>query len=172
MSYCIGLKIAEGLVFLSDTRTNAGVDHISRYRKMFTWEIERERAIALMTAGNLSIGQGVVTRLNRAIQVSKHEDVECILNTDSLFRVAEIVGETMQEMQSLHRDDLEAQGATADASIILRVRPALRTMLFAASALSSASFLTSSATLRRLSSLSSFCLVKSRSDGGHTRWIT
>ncbi|MCG8547640.1 MAG: peptidase [Alphaproteobacteria bacterium] len=119
MTYCIGLKIAEGLVFLSDTRTNAGVDHIARYRKMFTWEVEGERAVALMTAGNLSMGQGVVTRINRAIQVSKQTGEETILNADSMFRVAEIVGETLQALQARHRDELEAQGAVADASIIL-----------------------------------------------------
>jgi putative proteasome-type protease len=119
MTYCIGLKIAEGLVFLSDTRTNAGIDNISRYRKMFTWEIEGERAIALVAAGNLSISQGVITRLDEAIDDAAATGSETILNAKSMYRVAEIVGNTMQQMQERHREDLEAQGTAADATLIL-----------------------------------------------------
>lgn len=119
MTYCIGLKIAEGLIFLSDTRTNAGIDNISRYRKMFTWEVDGDRAIALVAAGNLSITQGVMTRLDEAIHDAANSDAESILNAKSMYRVAEIVGETMQNIQERHREDLEAQGATADATLIL-----------------------------------------------------
>ncbi|MEL7000134.1 MAG: peptidase, partial [Pseudomonadota bacterium] len=66
MTYCVALKIDAGLVMLADTRTNAGVDNISTYRKSFTWEVPGERAICLMTAGNLSITQGILTRLCEA----------------------------------------------------------------------------------------------------------
>ncbi len=52
MTYCVGLMLDEGMVFLSDTRTNAGLDNISRYRKMFTWEVPGERAIVALTAGS------------------------------------------------------------------------------------------------------------------------
>ncbi|MEL6873757.1 MAG: peptidase, partial [Pseudomonadota bacterium] len=62
MTYCIGLKLEEGLVLMSDTRTNAGLDNVSRFTKMSTWEVGGERAVALLTAGNLSITQGVITR--------------------------------------------------------------------------------------------------------------
>jgi len=118
MTYCVGLKIAEGLVFLSDTRTNAGIDNISRYRKMFTWEVVGDRAIAMVMAGNLSITQGIITRLNEAIDDTTI-GAESILTARSMYRVAEIVGETMQQMQQRHREDLEAQGTPADATIIL-----------------------------------------------------
>jgi len=119
MTYCIGLKIAEGLIFLSDTRTNAGIDNISRYRKMFTWEVEGDRAIALVAAGNLSITQGVITRLDEAIHDAKKTGAETILSARSMYRVAEIVGATMQDIQDRHREDLEAQGTPADATLIL-----------------------------------------------------
>ncbi len=119
MTYCIGLKIAEGLIFLSDTRTNAGIDNISRYRKMFTWEVEDDRAIALVAAGNLSITQGVMTRLDEAIHDAKKTGAETILSARSMYRVAEIVGATMQDIQDRHREDLEAQGTPADATLIL-----------------------------------------------------
>ena len=55
MTYCVGLLLNEGMVLLSDTRTNAGLDNISTYRKMFTFEEPGERVIAIMTAGSLSV---------------------------------------------------------------------------------------------------------------------
>jgi putative proteasome-type protease len=54
MTYCIGLRLNKGLVFMSDTRTNAGVDNFSITRKMFTWDVPGDRVITLMTAGNLA----------------------------------------------------------------------------------------------------------------------
>ena len=66
MTYCVGLKLKAGLVLLSDTRTNAGVDNISRFKKMFLFEEPGERVVALMCAGNLGITQGVVTHLTQA----------------------------------------------------------------------------------------------------------
>ena len=53
MTYCVGMLLDRGLVLMSDTRTNAGVDNISTFRKMFHWEVPGERIIAVMTAGNL-----------------------------------------------------------------------------------------------------------------------
>jgi len=114
--------LEEGLVLLSDTRTNAGVDNVSRYRKTFTWELPGDRAIALMTSGNLSITQGVISRLQRAIadaSESGRDEVETVLSADSMFRVAQLVGAEMQAMQELHRASLEQRGAAADASIIV-----------------------------------------------------
>ena len=55
MTYCVGLLLNEGMVLLSDTRTNAGLDNISTYRKMFTFEDPGERVIAILTAGSLSV---------------------------------------------------------------------------------------------------------------------
>src|SRR5262245_61511544 len=63
MTYCIGMLLKGGLVMLSDSRTNAGVDNIATFRKMTVWEQPGERVIALMGAGNLAITQAVVTYL-------------------------------------------------------------------------------------------------------------
>ena len=119
MTYCVGLRLSQGLVLLSDTRTNAGIDNVSRFKKMFTWR-SRDRAIAMMTSGNLSITQGVITRLNRAIEEAAADDsIETILSAESMFRVAQLVGERMGEMQDRFRKSLEQRGAAADASIIV-----------------------------------------------------
>lgn len=119
MTYCVGLKISEGLVFLSDTRTNAGVDNIARFRKMFNWRVEGERVITMVAAGNLSITQGVITRLNQAIKRAQSEDVESILNAETMFRVAQLVGDTMHQVRDRHADALQAQGEASSASILV-----------------------------------------------------
>ncbi|MBE90833.1 MAG: peptidase [Rhodospirillaceae bacterium] len=119
MTYCVGLKISDGLVFLSDTRTNAGVDNIARFRKMFTWSVKGQRAIAIVTSGNLSITQGVITRLNQDIQRSQSEDVESIMTAETMFRVAQIVSEKMRLVQDRHSDSLEARGEASSATILV-----------------------------------------------------
>ncbi|MCF8708212.1 peptidase [Rhizorhapis sp. SPR117] len=105
---------------LADTRTNAGMDNISRFRKLFTYEVPGERAIGMMMSGNLSITQGVKTVLSRAIKQSESDaNIETILNCDSMFRAAQIVGDAMATMQGKYRDTIEMQGAAADATLLL-----------------------------------------------------
>ncbi|MCR9139326.1 MAG: proteasome-type protease [Alphaproteobacteria bacterium] len=120
MTYCVAIKLDAGLVLLSDTRTNAGLDNISRYGKMHCWEVPGDRAFALLTAGNLSITQGVITRLEKQIEMSSVEpETETILNADSMFRIAQIVGETMRDVQERHRDGMEAQGTSFSSTILV-----------------------------------------------------
>jgi putative proteasome-type protease len=120
MTYCVGLKLKAGLVLLSDTRTNAGIDNIARFRKMFIYEEPGERVVALMTAGNLGITQGVITRIDMAIKSGRIDpEVESILNCDTIYRAAQIVGDAMREIQKRDRADIEAQGSAADATVIV-----------------------------------------------------
>jgi len=120
MTYCVGLRVAEGLVLLADTQTNAGLDNISRFTKMFTFEQPGERVLALLTAGNLSITQGVIARLRYGVQQGKKEGgVETVLNVESLFQVAQLIGAEMRRMQAENRDAILQQGTSADATILL-----------------------------------------------------
>jgi putative proteasome-type protease len=120
MTYCLALKVHEGVVLLSDTRTNAGLDDVSRFRKMFVWEQRGERAFVLLTAGNLGVTQGVITEVEKAIDAaSRGEEKESILTCATLYRAAELVGDAMQTIQSRDRARIEASGAKAEASIIL-----------------------------------------------------
>lgn len=120
MTYCVGLKLKAGLVLLSDTRTNAGVDNISRYRKMFVFEEPGERVVVLMTAGNLGVTQGVVTKIEQAVKRSRIDpDIESVMTCETLYRGAQLVGESMREVLKRDRDDIEAQAASADATIIM-----------------------------------------------------
>ena len=97
MTYCVGLKIDSGLVFMSDTRTNAGVDNISTYRKMHVWEQPGERVIVLMSAGNLATTQAVVSLLDERTKAVS-ERVHTLLETPSMFQTARLVGNTVKEV--------------------------------------------------------------------------
>jgi putative proteasome-type protease len=120
MTYCVGLKLKAGLVLLSDTRTNAGIDNIGRFRKMFVFEEPGERVVALMTAGNLGITQGVVTKIEASVKRSRLDsDIESVLTCETLYRAAQLVGEAMHDVQSRDRARIESQGAAADATVIL-----------------------------------------------------
>lgn len=120
MTYCVGIKLNQGLVMLSDTRTNAGVDYISKYKKMFTWEASGDRAIVIMSAGNLSITQGVIKHLNQAIQrANGGENIETLFTAMSMYRIAELVSDAIKMQQDRYRSVLLSQGIDADASLLL-----------------------------------------------------
>ena len=120
MTYCVGLKLGKGLVFMSDTRTNAGVDNISVFKKMFQWEVEGERSITLMTAGNLATTQSVVSLLNERALPVEERGTPSILEAPSMFQIARLVGETLKEVIA---DQEGREGPVADspfgATIIL-----------------------------------------------------
>ncbi|KQT86191.1 proteasome-type protease [Aurantimonas sp. Leaf443] len=99
MTYCVGLLVDKGLVFMSDTRTNAGIDNISVVSKMKTWEVPGERFICLLSAGNLATTQGTISLLEeRSVAPEKREPA--ILQQPSMFQTAKLVGETLKEVIS------------------------------------------------------------------------
>ncbi|AUZ04027.1 MULTISPECIES: hypothetical protein [Vitreoscilla] len=89
MTYCVALNLQDGMIFASDTRTNAGVDHISTFKKMFRFERADERVIFILTSGNLATSQAVIEDLQQNIHnhVDKH-----VLNAPTLFDVAQLIG--------------------------------------------------------------------------------
>ena len=97
MTYCVGLKIDSGLVFMSDTRTNAGVDSISTFRKMYTWEEPGDRIFVLLAAGNLATTQAVVSLLDERSKAPADRQPS-ILKTPSAYQAACLVGETVKEV--------------------------------------------------------------------------
>lgn len=120
MTYCVAVRVDQGLVMLSDTRTNAGMDNIARFRKSFTYHVPGDRAITLLCSGNLSITQGVKATLSKAIKESTLDPaIETILNCDTMHRVAQIVGDAMQKMQQRYRENIEMGGSGASASIMI-----------------------------------------------------
>ena len=118
MTYCVGLSLDRGLVFMSDTRTNAGVDNISVFRKMFTWQKRAERAIVMMTAGNLATTQAVVSLLDERSK-APGERHSTILEAPSMFQVARMVGETLREVVQSHGTNGQKADSAFNATIIV-----------------------------------------------------
>ena len=97
MSYCVALKLSRGLIFMSDTLTNGGLDDISNYPKTFSWGVPGDRQILLTTAGNLATSQAVVKILSEQIK-DKNNGSQSILNAPTMFQVARIVSQTLAEV--------------------------------------------------------------------------
>lgn len=119
MTYCVGLLLNAGLVLLSDTRTNAGLDNISCYRKMFTYAEPGERVIAIMTAGNLSVTQTALARLNEAIEDPEATPKTSIMKAESMLDVATIVGDMLSRVTAETRSRMDRMAEAASASMIV-----------------------------------------------------
>lgn len=118
MTYCVGLKINRGLVFMSDTRTNAGIDSISTFRKMHIWEEPGERVIALLAAGNLATTQAVVSLLDERTKAAA-ERASTLLETPSMFQTARLVGNTVREVIASSTPEGQTAETYFNASFIL-----------------------------------------------------
>ncbi len=97
MTYCVGLTLDRGIVMMSDTRTNAGVDNISVFKKMVNWEVPGERVISMMTSGNLATTQALVSILDERTKAPGERN-PTLLDAPSMFQVATLVGKTLREI--------------------------------------------------------------------------
>ncbi|RIA01172.1 peptidase [Cereibacter sphaeroides] len=119
MTYCVGLLLNEGMVLLSDTRTNAGFDNIAIYKKMFTFEEPGERVVAILTAGSLSVTQTTIARLKEAIHDPDATEDSSILKAPTMLKVAEIIGNMLAQVRLDIDEKLSAMKQSASASMIV-----------------------------------------------------
>ncbi|QMU58636.1 MAG: peptidase [Boseongicola sp.] len=119
MTYCVGLKLNDGIVCLSDTRTNAGLDNISTYRKMFTFEVPGERVIVIMTAGSLSVTQTTIARLDEATTDTEATPETSILLAPTMLKVAEMIGRALNDTSQEVGSRMGETAASASASMIV-----------------------------------------------------
>ena len=120
MTYCVGLMLRAGMVLLSDTRTNAGLDNIATYRKMFVFEQPGERVIAILTAGSLSVTQTAIARLQEAATDDPDAtEATSVLQAPTMLQVAEIVGRTLSSVTREVADKLAVMKQSATASMIV-----------------------------------------------------
>ena len=119
MTYCVGLMLRAGFVMLSDTRTNAGLDNIATYRKMFVFEDAGERVISILTAGSLSVTQTTIARITDAIAHPEASDTNSIMLAPTMLAVAEIVGATLADVSAQVADKLQRMKQSASASMIV-----------------------------------------------------
>ncbi len=118
MTYCVGLLLKEGIVLLSDTRTNAGLDNISTYRKMFVFEEPGERVIGILTAGSLSVTQTTLARLRELCDDPESNETNSILKAPTMLKVADIVGRMLSQVRA-DVDGKIAMGQWSSASMIV-----------------------------------------------------
>ena len=114
MTYCVGMRLDAGLVFLADSRTNAGVDHIATFRKLTVFENPGDRVMVLMTAGNLSISQAVRHLVTEHVCA----DGMTIWNAPNMYEAARIVGEAVRTTHRRDAEQLAEFGVDFNISII------------------------------------------------------
>jgi putative proteasome-type protease len=118
MTYCVGIRLNAGLVFLSDSRTNAGVDAISTFRKMMVYEKPGDRFMCLLSAGNLSISQSV----REILQVEKipngDDEPITIWNAKSMFDATRVLGSAVRRVYEQDGPALKANGIDFNCSMI------------------------------------------------------
>lgn len=117
MSYCLGMRLDEGLIFISDSRTNAGIDSVATFRKTFLFDDAEDRVIVLLSAGNLAITQAVITLLTE--RLAETDTGRSLYAAPSMFEVARVVGSVLREVRDQDGEALAAQGVEFAASFIL-----------------------------------------------------
>ena len=117
MTYCVAINLQAGLVFASDSRTNAGVDNIARFEKMRVFAKDGDRMIVTLSAGNLSVTQNAQSLLE--LRARNEPQNLNIWNAKSLFEVAGLVGDAMREVRARDESYLRAQYIDASASFIV-----------------------------------------------------
>lgn len=117
MTYCLGILLDEGLVFASDSRTNAGVDSVATFRKLFVFDQPGERMIALLTAGNLAITQEVISMVERGLYTD--DTSRSLFQVETLFDAAKVVGGFLRSVFDRDADYFRAHAAEFNASMIV-----------------------------------------------------
>jgi putative proteasome-type protease len=120
MTYCVGLLVEAGLVMMSDTRTNAGVDNISIYRKLHVVADAADRMIVIATAGNLSVSQAVLAMLEEGVGAHLDDELPCTPhNVPTMFRMAQLVGEAVAAARRTIGASLAATAVNAGIGLLL-----------------------------------------------------
>jgi putative proteasome-type protease len=117
MTYCVALMLDAGMVFASDSRTNAGVDQISIFRKMYTFSVPEDRLVVILSSGNLSITQSATTLLQQNCRFS--DSMRTVHNASSMFEVAELAGAALREVRRRDGPYLQQNNVDSSANFIL-----------------------------------------------------
>jgi len=119
MTYCVGMALKDGLVMVSDSRTNAGVDQISVFRKLTTWEVPGERVISLCTAGNLAVTQAVVDMVSKGFMLEDEEEPVSMMTVSGMRDAARLVGKAVRQIEAQDGEVLRQQGVELNSAILL-----------------------------------------------------
>lgn len=119
MTYCVGLKLRDGLVMISDTRTNAGIDNISCFRKLHLFGASGERSLAIASSGNLSITQSVISLVTEGLPDPESGKKRTLDNVPTMFKAAQLAGEAVREVYRIDGPSLEMHQAPFDVALLL-----------------------------------------------------
>ena len=117
MTYCLGLCLKEGLVFASDSRTNAGVDYVTTYSKMHVFTPAPDRLFVILSAGNLATTQEVMNHIQRDLDYP--DGKTNLASVRYLFEAAEYIGRTSLEVQKEHGEALQSTGVSGETTLLL-----------------------------------------------------
>ena len=108
MTYCCGILVRSGLVMVADTRTNAGLDNVSTFRKLHIYTQPGERIMAIASSGNLSLSQSVRATLTEGVENPETGELETLMNAPTMFQAAQRIGRTVRNVQNMEGKELAA----------------------------------------------------------------
>jgi putative proteasome-type protease len=119
MTYCCGILVRDGLVMIADTRTNAGLDNVSTFRKLHVYTNPGERILALASSGNLSLGQSVRSTLIEGVENPESGELETLMNAPTMFQAAQRIGRVVRSVQNAEGKALEAAAIDHEVAFLL-----------------------------------------------------
>jgi putative proteasome-type protease len=118
MTYCCGILLRDGLVLIADTRTNAGLDNISTFRKLHVFEEPGHCVFALASAGNLSLAQSVISILTEGLENSETGQIETLMNAPTMFQAAQRIGRVIRHVHRTEAAALEQADVKFDVAFL------------------------------------------------------
>jgi putative proteasome-type protease len=118
MTYCCGILVREGLVMIADTRTNAGLDNISTFRKLHLFRDDGERVMMIATAGNLSISQNVINYVTEGMENPETGEIERLMQAPTMFAAAELIGRAVRKVRDVQGEALEQAKINFDVTML------------------------------------------------------
>jgi putative proteasome-type protease len=118
MTYCCGILVRSGLVMIADTRTNAGLDNVSTFRKLHIYTQPGERIMAIASSGNLSLSQSVRATLTEGVENPETGELETLMNAPTMFQAAQRIGRTVRNVQNMEGKELAAAEVEHDVAFL------------------------------------------------------
>jgi len=119
MTYCCGILVRDGLVMIADTRTNAGLDNVSTFRKLHIYAEPGDRVIALASSGNLSLSQTVRSTLTEGVENPETGEIETLINAPTMFQAAQRIGRVIRKLQAVEGTALAAAEVNHEVAFLL-----------------------------------------------------
>jgi len=118
MTYCCGVLVRDGMVMIADTRTNAGLDNVSTFRKLHIFNKPGDRIMAIASAGNLAISQSVLSTLTEGVEDPETGELETLMNSPTMFQAAQRIGKAIRAVRATEGPALKSEDVSFDVSFL------------------------------------------------------